>query len=128
MAARNFVGRHTEMALLDAESELVRESGAGRLVVMRGRRQVGSWWNRAHDTEIDLVGVPDPPDRIAFVGSIKWRDRGAFDDADARDLASAAAMAGLAGRPLHVGVSRAGFDTTHLDLQLGPDDLVTRGR
>ncbi len=88
-------------------------------------RRVGSWWNRAHDTEVDLVGVPDPADRIAFVGSVKWRDRAAFDDADAGKLAMAAAVvSGLDGRTRLVAVSRAGFATTRLDVRLGPEDLV----
>ncbi len=88
-------------------------------------QRVGSWWNRAHDTEIDLVGVPDPPDRIGFVGAVKWRDRGTFDDADARELSTAAAgLSGVDGNTLHVGVSRAGFATTRLDVTLGPDDLI----
>lgn len=90
-------------------------------------QRVGSWWNRAHDTEVDLVGVPDPADRVAFVGAVKWRERAEFDDADARDLTAAApAVAGVDAATLHVGVSRAGFATTRLDLRLGPDDLVRR--
>ncbi|MGH3914001.1 MAG: DUF234 domain-containing protein [Pseudonocardiaceae bacterium] len=72
--------------------------------------QIGGWWNRAHDTEIDLVGIPDPPDRGTLVGSVKWRDRSAFDDADARELAATASIVGFSGDPRHVGVSRAGLD------------------
>ncbi|MGH3980158.1 MAG: ATP-binding protein [Pseudonocardiaceae bacterium] len=88
-------------------------------------QRVGSWWSRAHDAEVDLVGVTDQPSRIEFVGSIKWRDRGPFDDGDAADLAHRAPLVpGTDGRTRHVGVSRAGFATARLDLEFGPEDLV----
>jgi hypothetical protein len=88
---------------------------------------VGSWWSRAHRHEIDLVGVSDarPPQRVEFVGSIKWRERGAFDDADARALVrDAAEVPGVDARTLHIAVSRSGFSTSALDARLGPEDLL----
>lgn len=40
-----------------------------------GVRQVGGWWPRTNQPEIDLVGADRVPAReIAFVGTIKWRD------------------------------------------------------
>lgn len=88
-------------------------------------RRVGSWWNRAHEVEVDLVGMPDPAVRVAFVGSVKWRDRGAFDEADARALGRASAVVGgVDDQTLRVGVSRSGFDTMGLDVRIGPEDLL----
>ncbi len=39
-------------------------------------RYVGGYWNRRGDVEVDLVGASkkERPDRVDFVGSIKWRD------------------------------------------------------
>ena len=41
---RGFVGRGTELRALQAELEKARETGSGRLVTVRGRRQVGKSW------------------------------------------------------------------------------------
>lgn len=88
-------------------------------------RRVGSWWNRAHDVEVDLVGMPEPPAGVAFVGSVKWRDRGPFDEGDARALGRAsAAVDGVHDATLRVGVSRSGFETSGLDVRLGPAELL----
>ncbi|MGH8905750.1 MAG: ATP-binding protein [Egibacteraceae bacterium] len=89
---------------------------------------IGGWWARAHEHEVDLVGIADDrqPARVELVGSIKWRDRTTFSDADARRLAlGAAAVPGVDASTRHVGISRAGFATTGLDAQLGPRDLLT---
>ncbi|MFD4458246.1 ATP-binding protein [Nocardia sp. NPDC058480] len=54
---------------------------------------VGSWWNRAFDPEIDLIGADRSPvaHRIAFAGSIKWLGS-AFDRHDLADLTRGAGM------------------------------------
>lgn len=41
MPTRRFVGRNTELATLNRHLDAVRKSGAGRMIAMRGRRQVG---------------------------------------------------------------------------------------
>ncbi|CRK60864.1 archaeal ATPase, fused to C-terminal DUF234 domain [Alloactinosynnema sp. L-07] len=48
---------------------------------------VGGYWTRSTDVEVDLVGADRGPvaKRVAFVGSIKWLERRAFDH---RDLAA----------------------------------------
>ncbi|MBA2319343.1 MAG: hypothetical protein H0V93_16425 [Euzebyales bacterium] len=44
-------------------------------------------------------------------------------------LATAAAkVPGADDRSLHLGVSRAGFDTSGLDIELGPEDLIAAWR
>ncbi|MGH3930826.1 MAG: AAA family ATPase, partial [Pseudonocardiaceae bacterium] len=66
---KSFVGRHRELALLDAELARVRESGAGRLVVMRGRRQVGKsrllteWLARTGAPAVYFTASRRPPRR-----------------------------------------------------------------
>jgi hypothetical protein len=51
-----------------------------------GTDVVGSFWTRANDPEIDIIGGDRSPTatRITAVGSIKWHDKAPFD---ARDLA-----------------------------------------
>ena len=41
MAARRFIGREAELARLQGHLDHVRESGAGRMLALRGRRQIG---------------------------------------------------------------------------------------
>ena len=41
---RGFVGRGNELRALQAEIEKARETGSGRLITVRGRRQVGKSW------------------------------------------------------------------------------------
>ncbi len=41
---RGFVGRGNELRALQAELDRARETGGGRLVTVRGRRQVGKSW------------------------------------------------------------------------------------
>lgn len=47
-------------------------------------RFVGGYWTRTNDVEVDLIGVRErvTPKHIAFTGSIKWRERVAFDRQD----------------------------------------------
>ncbi|MDQ3990025.1 MAG: ATP-binding protein [Actinomycetota bacterium] len=85
--------------------------------------RVGSWWTRSNDEEVDLVGMAEG--RVAFAGSIKWRDRLPFDDRDRAQLVQAAArIPGADPDTLLVGVSRAGFTTDELDVALGASDLI----
>jgi AAA+ ATPase superfamily predicted ATPase len=41
VASKSFIGRDSEIAELQAHLDFVRERGAGRMVAMRGRRQIG---------------------------------------------------------------------------------------
>jgi uncharacterized protein len=49
---------------------------------------IGSYWTRAEDLQIDLVGADREPvaKQIRFVGSVKWRDNRPFDQADLAEL------------------------------------------
>lgn len=89
-------------------------------------RHVGSYWTRTGDVEVDLVGGREPhaPSPVAFVGSIKWRERSPFDRRDLAGLAAARPRVPGAENALMVGVSRAGFTTEDLDVVLGPEELL----
>ena len=90
---------------------------------------VGGYWTRKGDVEVDLVGVEEKvrPRRVAFVGSIKWRERTPFDG---RDLGRIAAqrneVPGTDEDTELIGVSREGFDRRGrgLDTALVPEDLL----
>jgi len=95
-----------------------------------GAEYVGGYWNRQNDPEIDLVGASDrdPPAKVAFIGSIKWRnDRKPFGQRDIDDLrAKAARVPGVTADVRTVAASRSGFepDLEGLDMALEPRDLV----
>jgi hypothetical protein len=93
-------------------------------------RHVGAFWNRTGQIEVDLVGGDRVPaaNRIAFVGSIKWRE-GSAERFRREDVAGLAAhrgeVPGATAETLLVGVSRSGFaPELGLDVQLGPAELL----
>ena len=51
---------------------------------------VGGYWTRKGDVEVDLVGAEEKvrPKRVAFVGSIKWRERIPFGGRDLGRIAT----------------------------------------
>ncbi|MBB5870670.1 AAA+ ATPase superfamily predicted ATPase [Allocatelliglobosispora scoriae] len=91
--------------------------------------EIGGWWPRSNIPELDIVGADRAPvaDRILFVGSIKWRDQGAFTAADLAALATnATAVPGTGAATQLVAVSRNGVDAdvTGLAQCWTADDLI----
>ena len=94
-------------------------------------RFVGAYWTRDGRVEVDLVGgkEPDRSPTIDFVGSIKWRERRQFDRRDLAALVAARSQVPGAGESTRlVGVSRSGFATHDLDIELGPEELIAAWR
>jgi uncharacterized protein len=92
---------------------------------------VGGWWNRQNNPEVDLVAVDNAvhPQALAFVGSIKWRDKATFDRSDLADLARVASVVpGADSRTPLVAVSRSGFAVTDLAATFTPDTLLATWR
>jgi uncharacterized protein len=88
---------------------------------------VGGWWNRINNPEVDLVALDTATDKghLAFVGSIKWRERAPFDRADFAALArDAAQVPGFDRSTPLVAVSRAGSTATDLAAAWSPEDLL----
>lgn len=114
------VRRSVERLLVDPEL-------AGRL---EGARHVGSYWTRDNQVEVDLVGADSAtPERVGFIGSIKWRARSPFGRRDLRRLADQRAQVPGAGAAKLLGVSRSGFaDDVELDVRLGPSALIDAWR
>ena len=90
---------------------------------------VGGFWTRRNEPEVDLIGADRPfaPAKVAFAGSIKWRDMAPFDGSDAAALAAAATQVpgATVATPL-VAVSRAGMsrDLRGLRAAYSPADLM----
>lgn len=118
-----------------AVKPVIRESLARRIPdgLFPEAIEVGGWWNRRNNPEVDLIGADTEPvaRRVSFVGSVKWRDETPFG---ARDLAELAASAqqvpGTEGAAL-VAVSRrpptdaaAGGLAAHW----GPEDVIAAWR
>jgi hypothetical protein len=88
---------------------------------------VGGFWNRDNSIEVDLIGGrgADGSATIDFVGSIRWRDNSAFNRHDlSRLIEHRAAAPGATSDSRLVGVSRSGFTTDGLDVQLDPQAIL----
>jgi AAA+ ATPase superfamily predicted ATPase len=93
-------------------------------------RYVGGYWTRNNDVEVDLIGADSPdPSSVAFVGSVKWRERARFGPRDTRELIRLRSAVPGAEDALLIGVSRSGFTAdAGLDVALTPADLIAAWR
>jgi uncharacterized protein len=110
---------------------LVRESLA-RLLPDRSLPSaavVGSYWTRANDVEIDIVGADRAPiaERLLFLGSIKWLEKAPFDDRDLAALHKHRAAVTDDPVPL-IAVSRNRVTATGLTASYGPAELLEAWR
>ena len=102
-------GKAIEPLVRDALLRLARDGGQ-----LPASEHVGGWWTRTRDAELDLVGVGrwSRARRVAFVGSVMWRERAAFDRRDPEALArQRASLNGAADAPM-IAVSRSGAGST----------------
>jgi len=89
---RGFVGRGNELRALQAELEEAIRTGGGRLITIRGRRQVGKSWL----VEQWLEGYPGPSVFFEAHGYTETRELERFREAIAKsNLPSAATALGL---------------------------------
>lgn len=89
-------------------------------------REVGGWWPRTNNPEVDLVGADRSPARvIGFVGSVKWHENGSFDRRALASLArDALAVPGADEDTPLIAVSRSGFTVDGLAATYGPEHLM----
>lgn len=116
-------GRLVEPIIRDALEQLLPTDR------LPGANHVGSYWTRKGDLEIDLVGGDRSmaPARVAFAGSIKWRDRRRFASDDLEELISRAArVPGVEPSTPLIAVARSGVDRSarRLSLSISAEDLV----
>ena len=95
-------------------------------ILPTGTHEIGGYWTRTNDPEIDLVGADRSPvaGRISFVGSVKWHEQRPFDTHDlARLSIHRSRLPGAdESTPLLV-VSRTGSTLQGLTV-IDPEDLV----
>lgn len=95
--------------------------------------EVGGWWNRQNNPEIDLIGADTEPvaRRVPFVGSVKWRDETPFGARDLAELMASAQHVPGARDAALVCVSRRPPMRAALEgltAHWGPDDVVEAWR
>jgi hypothetical protein len=117
-------GRAVEPIVRESLTRLAAEDPA-----LGGAELIGGWWPRTNDPEVDLVGVAPAhaSSEVAFVGSIKWRERVPFDDDDLRRLAVHRSHVPGAEASSLIAVSRSG-STARPDALYGPTELVAAWR
>ncbi len=89
--------------------------------------EIGGWWPRSNNPEIDLVGADRAPARkIVFAGSVKWHPRSPFGNRDFAALTrDAQAVPGADPDTSLIAVSRCGFTTDAPVATYGPDELLS---
>lgn len=89
--------------------------------------QVGGWWNRNNNPEVDIVAARDAQGRnIAAVGTVKWRENTPITRTDVVGLHQAKAVIPGAADALLLGVCPAGaHPNAGLDLELSAQQLLT---
>lgn len=89
--------------------------------------QVGGWWNRSNNPEVDIVAARDTTGRnIAAVGTVKWRENTPITRNDVATLHNARTIVPGAADALLLGVCPAGaHPDAGLDLELSAQQLLT---
>ena len=91
---------------------------------------IGGYWTRTNHPRVDLIGVDRAPvaQRIAFVGSVKWRDSQPFDERDLAELIShRSQVPGADDETPLLAVSRSGMRVSS-PTALGPQELLDAWR
>lgn len=111
-----------------AVEPLVRDALQRRLPVAQlgDARIVGGYWDRVGTVEVDLVGMAaDTADRVAFVGSVKWRESRPFTHDDlAALLRHRDAVPGADRDTAAIAVTRTGTAVDDI-MTFGPDLILT---
>jgi uncharacterized protein len=115
-------GRAIEPLVRDALSRLAIDDSR-----LNSAGHVSGWWPRSNNPEVDLVGVDrlEQPTRVAFIGSIKWRERDPFDTNDLTTLQrDAKFVPGVSDATPRIAVSRSGVSVSGV-VPFKPEDLLT---
>jgi hypothetical protein len=93
--------------------------------------EVGGWWNRQHNPQIDIVGKNgERRAGIAFAGSIKWHESRGFGLRAYADLVrDVRYVAGVDDQTILLAVTRTGSAPAEVPVRcLGPDELLAAWR
>jgi hypothetical protein len=111
-------GAAIEPVVRDAVARLAPE-----LEALEGITDVTGWWNRDGSTEVDLVATHRT--EVRAIGSVKWRERRAFDHGELTELAEARSVVPHAGAARLVAVCPAGTRAgVKADVVLRAEDLL----
>ncbi|HEV3382701.1 MAG TPA: DUF234 domain-containing protein [Trebonia sp.] len=89
--------------------------------------EVGGWWNRRHNPEIDIVAKSDARNAaISFAGSIKWHEKRGFGRREYADLLrDVRYVPGADEQTPLLAVTRTGTADDAVPIRcLGPDDVL----
>lgn len=93
--------------------------------------EVGGYWTRTNDVEIDLVGADRGPiaGRIGYLGSVKWHETAPIARKDFTALAAVAnRVPGATEETPFIGVSRARSELGPWSAVYSAEDLVDAWR
>ncbi|GAB4006733.1 hypothetical protein GCM10029992_58480 [Glycomyces albus] len=93
--------------------------------------EVGGYWTRTNDVEIDLVGADRSPvaKRVGYLGSVKWHETAAIARKDFSALAALAQrVPGVTEETPLIGVSRARGEPGPWSAVYSAEDLVEAWR
>lgn len=88
---------------------------------------IGSYWTRTNVPKIDIVAADQAPvaKKIAFTGTIKWRENAVLEQQDlAKLIANTLEVPGADAATPCIAVSRSGVTAKGAAAALGPDDLI----
>ncbi len=90
--------------------------------LLSGVEDVRAWWNRDASVEVDVVAMTSHA--TAFIGTVKWRERGGVTRADISRLRDMRARVPRAADAALVAISPAGQAPAGADLAFGAEDLL----
>lgn len=95
-------------------------------ILPTGTKQVGGYWTRTNDPEVDLIGADRGPiaKRLTMIGSVKWLENRSFDAHDlGRLISQRSRIPGADDSTPLLAVSRGGTTTDGV-VAIGPDELL----
>jgi hypothetical protein len=114
-------GRAVEPVIRDALLRIAPDLGYPEVA------DVGGWWNRQHNPEIDIVAKSDTRDAaLSFAGSIEWREKRGFGRREYADLLrDLRSVAGANEQTPLLAVTRTGTADDAVPIRcLGPEDVL----
>jgi uncharacterized protein len=114
-------GRAVEPVIRDALLRIAPDLGYPEVA------EVGGWWNRQHNPEIDIVAKSDSRNAaISFAGSVKWHEKRGFGRREYTDLLrDVRYIPGADDQTPLLAVTRTGTADDNVSIRcLGPDDIL----
>lgn len=116
-----YLGRAIEPIVRDAMGIIARDDER-----LGNATQVGGFWTRTNDPEVDLVGIAERGKQrvVTFLGSIKWHQKTSFTKEDWRALVKHQGQVPGAADAALVAVSRVKAKKSDLGISLCASDIL----